>query len=194
MQQRRYGGQTSDLAWRTFVVPQYGTSVDYPAGIFVQAGDVKKGVGQRFESQDGRAVLAIYARDNEDGETPASYLKNNLRTDRYALDYERITRSFFAISLERDGLILLQPVQLFGPARGRDTLLRSHLPARRKAFLGSGGDTHQPLVAAERRLANACPQHEYPRPRDREPIRGHGEKIARAARAIIRRAAAAGSG
>ena len=111
-------GQTSDLAWRTFVVPQYGTSVDYPAGIFIQAGDAKKGVGQRFESQDGRAVLSIYARSNEDGETPASYLKSNLRTDRYALDYERITRSFFAISLERGGLIYYSRCNFSGRREG----------------------------------------------------------------------------
>jgi hypothetical protein len=111
-------GQTFGLAWRTFVVPQYGTSVDYPAGIFVQAGDPEKGVGQRFESQDGRAVLTVYSRDNEDGETPASYLKNNLRTDRYALDYERITRSFFAISLERDGLIYYSRCNFSGRREG----------------------------------------------------------------------------
>ena len=86
MQQRRYGG-TFRPRLANLRGSKYGTSVDYPAGIFVQAGDAKKGVGQRFESQDGRAVLSIYARDNEDGETPASYLKNNLRADRSALDY-----------------------------------------------------------------------------------------------------------
>ena len=32
-------GQVLELAWRTFVVPQYGTSVDYPAGIFIRAGN-----------------------------------------------------------------------------------------------------------------------------------------------------------
>jgi len=37
---------------------------------------------------------------------PASYLRHNLRMDRAALDYVRIARSFFAISSERDGIIL----------------------------------------------------------------------------------------
>ena len=97
--------QLPDLGWRTLVVPQYGTSVDYPAELFAAAGDPEKGIGQRFETGDGRAILSVYARDNENGETPASYLRNNLRIARDDLDYERKTKSFFAISLERDGLI-----------------------------------------------------------------------------------------
>jgi hypothetical protein len=43
-------------------------------------------------------------RENEDGDTPASYLKKNLRQS--GLQYQRITRSFFAISMEREGTIL----------------------------------------------------------------------------------------
>jgi hypothetical protein len=42
--------------------------------------------------------------------TPASYLKNNLRVGRSALDDERVTRSFFAISSTRQGLIFYSPV------------------------------------------------------------------------------------
>jgi hypothetical protein len=63
----------------------------------------EKGVGQRFERDDGRATLAVYARENEEGDTPASYLRKNLRQS--GLDYERVTRSFFAISMEREGTI-----------------------------------------------------------------------------------------
>ena len=66
-------------------------------------GEAEKGVGQRFEREDGQTVLSIYARQNEDDDTPASYLKKNLR--QFGLDYERITRSFFAISMEPDGTI-----------------------------------------------------------------------------------------
>ena len=68
--------------------------------------NLNKVVGQRFERADGRAVLSIYSRPNNTGESPATYLRHNLRVDRSALDYERIARSFFAISLERDGVIL----------------------------------------------------------------------------------------
>jgi hypothetical protein len=73
---------------------------------FSRPGEAEKGVGQRFERADGRAVLSVYARQNEGGETPTSYLKHNLRVERSALDYVRVARSFFAISSERDGVIL----------------------------------------------------------------------------------------
>jgi hypothetical protein len=90
------------LNWQTFKVPRYGTRVEYPS-IFTPVAEAEKGVGQRFETDDRRAVLSIYAHENEDGDTPASYLRKNLRQS--GLDYERVTRSFFAISMERDGTI-----------------------------------------------------------------------------------------
>ena len=95
--------RASSLDWQTFQVPEYGTHVEYPARLFVPVGESEKGVGQRFEREDGRAVLSIYASENQDDDTPASYLKKNLRQP--TLDYERVTRSFFAISMERDGTI-----------------------------------------------------------------------------------------
>ncbi|MGZ3361566.1 MAG: hypothetical protein ACXU84_19770 [Xanthobacteraceae bacterium] len=95
------------LDWQTFVVPEFGTTVEYPASIFsVPGGKAEKGLGQRFTSADGRSVLTIYSRENAAGDTPASYLRNNLRMGRAGLDYERVTRSFFAISSERQGMIL----------------------------------------------------------------------------------------
>jgi hypothetical protein len=92
--------------WRTFEVPEFGTRVQFPANIFAPAGQPERGSGQRFERADGRAVLSIYSRPNSTGENPATYLKHNLRVDRSALDYQRVARSFFAISWERDGVIL----------------------------------------------------------------------------------------
>ena len=93
------------LDWQTFIVPEFGTRVEYPADIFtVTDGLAEKGLGERFSSADGRSILTIYSRANEAGETPATYLKNNLRVERSALDYERVTRSFFAVSSTRDGL------------------------------------------------------------------------------------------
>src|SRR5205085_4780536 len=102
-----FGGQAevwaeiTSLDWRIFEVPEYGTRVDYPARIFGPAGEPEKGVGQRFESAEGSAVLSVYSSENEAADTPVSYLRKNLR--RFGLDYERVTRSFFAISMERDG-------------------------------------------------------------------------------------------
>lgn len=95
----------SSLDWRVFTIPEYGTTVLYPARVFAATGEAEKGVGQRFERNDGRAVLSIYSLDNERGETPAAYLRNNMRVERAGLDYERVTNSFFAISMERDGSI-----------------------------------------------------------------------------------------
>jgi hypothetical protein len=92
--------------WRTFEVAEFGTRIQYPASIFTPTGKPERGLGQRFERADGRAVLSIYSRPNEAGENPKTYLRNNLRMDRSALDYVRIARSFFAISSERDGVIL----------------------------------------------------------------------------------------
>ena len=104
------------LDWQSFEVPEFGTRVEYPARIFTAVGEAEKGVGRRFESKDGRAILSIYARENEDDDTPASYLRKNLR--QRTLDYERVTRSFFAISSERDGIIYYSRCNFSRPARG----------------------------------------------------------------------------
>jgi hypothetical protein len=98
--------RTSNIEWQTFVVQDFGTRVQYPANIFVRAGRPGKGTGQKFKSADGRAELSVYSLRNEAGETPATYLRHNLRMDRSALDYTRIAGSFFAISSEHDGVIL----------------------------------------------------------------------------------------
>jgi hypothetical protein len=102
--------RAGSLNWQTFEVPEYGTHVDYPAAVFGM-GSRKGGVGQRFEREDGRAVLSIYARENEDDDTPASYLRKNLRQP--MLDYERVSRSFFAISMERDGTVFYSRCNFF---------------------------------------------------------------------------------
>ena len=98
--------ERSPIEWRTFEVPEFGTRVLVPASIFIPAGKPKRGSGQKFENADGRAVLSIYSRPNDTGENPATYLRHNLRMDRSALDYARVARSFFAISSERQGIIL----------------------------------------------------------------------------------------
>jgi hypothetical protein len=104
--------------WRTFEVRDFGTKIQYPADIFSPAGEPEMGLGQRFARADGRAVLSIYARSNEAGETPRTYLRKHLRVNRSVLDYVRIARSFFAISSERDGVILYSRCNFSGGARG----------------------------------------------------------------------------
>jgi hypothetical protein len=44
--------ENQDLDWRTFVVPGFGTRLQYPAGIFAPAGDPGVGTGRRFERAD----------------------------------------------------------------------------------------------------------------------------------------------
>ena len=92
--------------WRTFAVPNFGTRVQYPAGIFsVPDGKPEKGMGERLSTSDGRATLEVYSFANESNETPAAYLNRYLRTPRAQLDYHRVTPSFFAISTVRDDTI-----------------------------------------------------------------------------------------
>ena len=93
------------LAWSTYVTPRSGTTVALPTGIFMPAGSPKKGIGQLFKTPDGRSSLSIYALDNELGDSPAIYLARNLRVEQSAIEYKRITRSFFAISMEHDGMV-----------------------------------------------------------------------------------------
>ena len=113
------GVQSRESAdWRTFEVPDFGTKIQYPADIFNPAGQPEMGLGQRFERADGRAVLSIYARPNKAGETPRTYLRKHLRVNRSELDYLRIARSFFAVSSERDGVILYSRCNFSGGARG----------------------------------------------------------------------------
>ena len=106
------------IEWRTFEVPDLKTRIQYPASIFTPAGQPERGLGQRFERADGRAVLSIYARSNKAGETPRTYLRRHLRVERSDLDYVRIARSFFAVSSERDGVILYSRCNFSVGARG----------------------------------------------------------------------------
>jgi hypothetical protein len=116
--QAQFREQRRLVDWRTLEVPDFGTSIQYPASIFAPAGKPEKGLGQRFERADGRAVLSIYSRPNEAGESPTTYLRHNLRVALSASDYVRITRSFFAISSEREGVILYSRCNFSGGARG----------------------------------------------------------------------------
>jgi hypothetical protein len=89
------------MGWTTFSIAQSGTRVAYPATVFsISEGESESGIGQRFRTSDGRALFSIYSTANNAGDTPAVYLRNNLRRPRSALQYERVTSSFFAISEE----------------------------------------------------------------------------------------------
>jgi hypothetical protein len=91
--------------WSKYVDPSTGTRVDFPDGLFVPAGDPQRGKGRRFRTPDGRAEFSIYALDSARGETPRGYLQRNMKVPRRVLDYERVTRQFFAISAEDKGRV-----------------------------------------------------------------------------------------
>ncbi len=92
--------------WQVFVDPQFGTQVDYPADVFSQSGgQSERGAGERFRTADGQAVLEVYSLPNDPLFTPERFLRVNLQQPRTALEYQRITPSFFAISNVRDGVI-----------------------------------------------------------------------------------------
>ncbi len=47
-------GRQPALDWQTFLVPEFGTTVEYPASIFpVPDGKAEKGLGQRFTAPTG---------------------------------------------------------------------------------------------------------------------------------------------
>jgi len=91
--------------WRTYVDPRNQTTVDVPVSLLVPAGNSAKGTGERYKGTDDRVSLSIYSLPNESGEVPAGYLDANLKVGRSQIQYQRIARSFFAISMERNGLI-----------------------------------------------------------------------------------------
>jgi hypothetical protein len=68
--------------WRVFS-DESGTRVDYPAGIFsVDAGPSPRGKGRELRSADERARLMVYVEDNEEGYTPASFIRTQLNAPR----------------------------------------------------------------------------------------------------------------
>jgi hypothetical protein len=92
--------------WRTYVEPQYGTRVEYPASVFsVAAGPSEQGTGERFTTAEGDAALQVYSFANTSKVTPEEFLRTSLVVPREQLTYERVTSSFFAISSIRDETI-----------------------------------------------------------------------------------------
>jgi hypothetical protein len=92
--------------WQVFVDPQFGTRVDYPADVFSRSGgQSERGIGERFRTADGQAILEVYSLPNDPQFTPEGFLRANLQMPRDELEYHRVTPSFFAISNVRDGMI-----------------------------------------------------------------------------------------
>jgi hypothetical protein len=93
------GAFGSEGRWMTFVEPELGTRVQVPSYIFqAEEGASPKGSGRVLRSDNGRAVLGIYSLHNSDRDTPASYVRKNYKAPEAAIDYKRVSTTFFAIS------------------------------------------------------------------------------------------------
>jgi hypothetical protein len=90
-----------DARWRTYNIPETGTSVDVPVSIFTdQAGLPLHGHGERLKSTDGRADLTIYAETVAPNVSPAEFLAKMNPPPH--IQYKRITSRFFAVSSSKD--------------------------------------------------------------------------------------------
>src|SRR5262245_45141853 len=119
--------------WTTFVEPSLGTSLELPTGILTtNEGPSSRGVGTQFKTDDGRAVLAVYSQENLQRETPASYLRRNYRVPQAAIDYQRVTRSFFAVSAINDGMIFYSRCNFSGGSGGAIHCFDLKYPEREK--------------------------------------------------------------
>ena len=85
--------------WRTYRVPESGTSVDIPAAIFTEPAGKPDGYGQQFRSYDGRADLTVQAVENRQGLSPAEFLTR--KNPPKGIIYKRITPNFFVVSSTR---------------------------------------------------------------------------------------------
>jgi hypothetical protein len=112
-------GAASQSGWDIFTEPQLGTRIEIPTAIFTRsAGPAKKGTGQQFETEDGRAGLIVYSIPNADRrETPARFMSENYKAPAGAVDYKRVTGTFFAISAIHDDEIYYSRCN-FSPTAG----------------------------------------------------------------------------
>lgn len=101
------GQPAASQDWTVFFEPTLGTTLELPEGVFTTHKGItsSRGVGTQYTTSDGRAVLAVYSQRNSQRDTPAAYLRQNYRVPPEAIDYRRVTRSFFAVSAVNGGMI-----------------------------------------------------------------------------------------
>jgi len=94
-----------DAKWTIFLEPSFGTRMDLPSAVFsMPDGRARRGVGRQFKTLDGRAAMAVYSLPNKQHDTPARHLRRNFNFQG-AVDYERVTSDFFAVSGINEGTI-----------------------------------------------------------------------------------------
>lgn len=109
-------GAAAQQRWTTYANPRFGTTIDYPADLFVQRDPPpENGDGQAFRSRDGRARLAVWGAYNVDGDSPQGYVEKYVAPDG-GISYRQITARYFAVSGLRKGDIFYRRCN-FSPAR-----------------------------------------------------------------------------
>jgi hypothetical protein len=99
---------------------EFGTRVDYPANIFTtEQGSPPRGIGRVVESEEGDARLMVYVERNDAHQSPAAFVRSNLKTPPSQIDYRRITDRFFAVSGENDGRIFYSRCNFPDGTKGR---------------------------------------------------------------------------
>ena len=122
-----------DAQWTVFFEPSLGTRIDLPSAVLsMPDGPAYRGVGRQFKSADGRAAVAIYSQRNNQGDTPARYLRRNFLFPRAAVTYERVTRDFFAVSGVREEKIFYSRCNV-SPTGGTLHCFDLQFPARERA-------------------------------------------------------------
>ena len=84
------------VRWTSFSIPETGTSVEIPLGIFSESAGRPDGYGQRFKTADGRANLTVQSALNAGHDSPAAFLAK--KNPPPHIQYKRITSRFFAVS------------------------------------------------------------------------------------------------
>jgi hypothetical protein len=128
------------LGLAKFQVPEYGTHVEYPARLFAPVGEPEKGIGQRFEKEDGRAVLSRIRRtthllviSERTYGNPRS-IANGSPALSLPFQWNEMGQSFIA---DATSLLAVPPY-----------IVSTWCIHRAKKGLGPCGNTHQSLVAA----------------------------------------------
>ncbi len=111
-----------------------GIRIEYPAWILSQnLGAPPAGRGVVLASPDRRVQFAVYALTTRPGDTPARYLRRNLRIPEAALHYRRVSGRFFAVSGIRDQYIYYGRCNLVRGSSGAAHCMQLMYPKRDKA-------------------------------------------------------------
>jgi hypothetical protein len=126
---------TAQQRWTTYANPRFGTTIDYPADLFVARDPPPdNGDGQAFRSRNGRIHLAVWGRYNVDGNSPQQYVDDYVEKDG-GITYRQITARHFIVSGLRNGDIFYQRCNFAAPPGDVVDCFKTTYPAADKAAM-----------------------------------------------------------